>query len=74
MTDLASLYRHRFQEEELAPKVLWFTMPVLLFWIGWLWLKASRDEMHDDPVVSTVRDPSGLIAGVIFVALLWSAA
>jgi 4-hydroxybenzoate polyprenyltransferase len=61
-----ALYRH--------PQTLWFTMPVLLFWICWVWLKASRDEMHDDPVVFAVRDPASLVSGLIFIAVLWAAA
>ncbi len=64
--EVLALYRH--------PKLLWFTMPVLLFWICWVWLKASRDEMHDDPVVFAVRDPASLFAGAIFVVVLWAAA
>lgn len=64
--EVAALYK--------SPQMLWFTMPVLLFWICWVWLKASRDEMHDDPVVFAVRDPASLIAGALFVAVIWAAA
>jgi len=64
--EVLALYRH--------PKLLWFTMPVLLFWICWVWLKASRDEMHDDPVVFAVRDPASLVAGTVFMFVMWAAA
>lgn len=64
--EVLALYQH--------PKLLWFTMPVLLFWICWVWLKASRDEMHDDPVVFAVRDPASLVAGSIFMFVMWTSA
>lgn len=65
-TEVLALYTH--------PQLLWFTMPVLLFWICWVWLKAARDEMHDDPVVFAARDPASLIAGALFLAVMWAAA
>lgn len=65
-TEVLALYSH--------PQLLWFTMPVLLFWICWVWLKAARDEMHDDPVVFAARDPASLIAGALFLAVMWAAA
>lgn len=64
--EVIALYRN--------PQLLWFTMPVLLFWICWVWLKAARDEMHDDPVVFAARDPASLIAGALFVGVMWAAA
>lgn len=63
--DVRALYSH--------PQLLWLTMPILLFWVCWVWLKASRDEMHDDPVVFAVRDPTSLIAGMLFIAVIWFA-
>ncbi len=55
------------------PDRLWFTLPVLLFWISWVWLRASRGQMHDDPVIFAVRDRSSLIAGAVFVAAIVAA-
>jgi hypothetical protein len=28
----------------------------MLFWISWVWLKAHRGEMNDDPLVFAVKD------------------
>jgi 4-hydroxybenzoate polyprenyltransferase/phosphoserine phosphatase len=55
------------------PDRLWFTLPVLLFWISWMWLRAARGQMHDDPVVFAVRDRASLFAGAIFLAAIWLA-
>lgn len=64
-TEVAQLYSH--------PQILWLTMPVLLFWITWMWLKASRNQMHDDPVVFAIEDRASLIAGAIFIGVMWLA-
>jgi len=36
--------------------VLWFLCPLLLYWISYVWLIAHRGQMHDDPLVFTVRN------------------
>jgi len=38
------------------PYGLWLLCPLFLYWISRLWLKAERGEMHDDPIVFSVRD------------------
>jgi hypothetical protein len=37
--------------------LLWGLPAAALLWICRLWLKVSRGEMHDDPIVSAARDP-----------------
>lgn len=44
----AALYRE--------PRFIWLLCPLLLYWIGHIWFKAYRDEMHDDPLVFATRD------------------
>ncbi|HYE41302.1 MAG TPA: hypothetical protein VEB23_15290, partial [Ramlibacter sp.] len=45
------------------PQALWLICPLVLLWICRVWLKASRMELHDDPVVFAVTDrPSQFIA------------
>jgi 4-hydroxybenzoate polyprenyltransferase len=39
-----------------SPEYLWIFIPVLFYWINRLWLKASRMQMHDDPVVFALKD------------------
>jgi 4-hydroxybenzoate polyprenyltransferase len=55
------------------PDRLWFALPILLFWILWMWLRASRGQMHDDPVVFAVQDRASLLAGALFLAAIWVA-
>jgi 4-hydroxybenzoate polyprenyltransferase len=35
---------------------IWFLCPLLLYWIGRMWLMAHRGRMNDDPVVFTMSD------------------
>jgi len=53
---------------------LWFAVPLLLYWIVRLWLKAYRGEMHDDPILFALRDPASYAVGVLLVGVvLWAA-
>ncbi|WP_156997184.1 UbiA family prenyltransferase [Agromyces aureus] len=52
-----------------APVVLWLVIPVLFLWIGNLWIKAGRGQMHDDPVIFALRDPSSLVIGAVVLLL-----
>jgi len=53
-----------------TPECLWATVPVLLYWISHMWLKASRGEMHDDPLMFAVKDKASLVAGLLFASIL----
>jgi 4-hydroxybenzoate polyprenyltransferase len=52
---------------------LWLLVPVLLLWLSWLWLLASRDELHEDPVIYAITDKRSLLMGAIVVAIVLSA-
>ena len=55
------------------PAGLWMLSPLVLFWIVRVWFLAHRNELHDDPVVFALRDPTSLIIGVAAsMTLLWS--
>jgi 4-hydroxybenzoate polyprenyltransferase len=61
----AALYRHTSR--------LWLLVPVLLLWLSRLWLIASRNELHEDPVVYAITDKRSLLLGVLVVAIVLSA-
>jgi len=48
------------------PEAVWGTVPVVLFWVSWIWMQAHRGDMHDDPVVFALKDRASQIAGVAF--------
>jgi len=53
-----------------TPHMLWLTIPVMLYWICYVWMQAHRGHMHDDPVVFATRNPVSLACGVVFVGVL----
>jgi 4-hydroxybenzoate polyprenyltransferase len=50
----------------IMPELVMGTVPVVLFWISWMWLQAHRGQMHDDPLVFAVKDHASLISGAVF--------
>lgn len=63
--DVGRLYRH--------PAMLWFLLPVMLFWIARVWLLAWRRELHEDPIVFALRDPASYAAGALCAAAVLAA-
>ena len=53
------------------PELIWAAVPIMLFWISWMWMKAHRGEMHDDPLVFAVTDKASLLAGLAFAVVLF---
>jgi 4-hydroxybenzoate polyprenyltransferase len=56
------------------PDVLWLGLPILLYWLGRVWLLASRGEVHEDPVLFALRDRSSYLVGAGLAAVLLAAA
>lgn len=52
---------------------LWLLTPLLLYWLGRLWLLTGRDEVHDDPVVFAMKDKTSWICFATIFAVLVSA-
>ena len=55
------------------PEALWLACPCLWFWLGRIWLKTGRNEMHDDPLVFSLRDPASWVTFAA-IAVVWAAA
>jgi len=55
------------------PMYLWILVPVFLFWIMRIWLKAVRHALHDDPVVFAARDWVSRLSVGIAAAAFWAA-
>lgn len=53
--DVTALYRHH--------TLLWLIVPLMIFWLCRVWLLASRGELHEDPVVFALTDPTSLLIG-----------
>lgn len=52
----------------IQPMLIWFALPLLFFWISWVWIKARRGQMHDDPIVFAIKDKVSLVVAVLMAA------
>ncbi len=52
------------------PLWLWPTCPMLWYWISRMWIKTTRGEMRDDPVVYSLRDRASWLSFVV-IAICW---
>lgn len=53
-----------------SPEFIWGAVPVMLFWVSWMWMQAHRGVMHDDPLVFALKDPVSLLAGTTLAGVL----
>jgi 4-hydroxybenzoate polyprenyltransferase len=44
-----------------SPDLLWLAGLCLVYWISRLWIKTSRGEMHDDPIVYALRNKNSRV-------------
>ncbi len=56
-----------------TPEIIWLAVPLMLFWVSWMWMKAHRGEMHDDPIVFAIKDKTSL-AIVLLLAITFTVA
>ncbi len=63
---VSELYRHSAR--------LWLLAPILILWLSRIWLKASRGEMDEDPVVYALTDKHSILLGLLSVAVVFCAA
>jgi 4-hydroxybenzoate polyprenyltransferase len=55
-----------------SPDILWLCAIGLSYWIGRIWIKTARNDMHDDPVMFTIKDKVSqiTIGGTVLVMLI----
>jgi 4-hydroxybenzoate polyprenyltransferase len=51
------------------PAILWLALPVLLYWLGRIWLLAGRGQMQDDPVRFALKDLQSIACGATIVGI-----
>lgn len=52
------------------PALLWLILPVLLYWLGRVWLLAGRGQMQDDPVKFAMKDKVSLWCGALMAVIV----
>jgi 4-hydroxybenzoate polyprenyltransferase/phosphoserine phosphatase len=52
-----------------TPEIIWAAVPLLIWWLSWMWIQANRGKMHDDPIVFAIKDKTSLFIGVLFIGV-----
>jgi 4-hydroxybenzoate polyprenyltransferase len=54
------------------PNVLGLLCPAVLYWISRLWMKTARGQMHEDPILYCIKDPTTwlVVAAMIVITLV----
>lgn len=52
------------------PQVLWLICPLLLYWIGRIWMITGRGDMHEDPIVFAIRDKVSITTALLSLVIL----
>lgn len=59
------------QAQYATPVLLWLVALALVYWLSRLWIKTSRGEMHDDPIIYAFSDGgSRIVVGLMIAAML----
>jgi 4-hydroxybenzoate polyprenyltransferase/phosphoserine phosphatase len=61
--DVRLLYEHSLR--------LLLICPLLLYWISRVWLLATRNELHDDPVFFAMKDRTSYVVGALTAFFIW---
>jgi 4-hydroxybenzoate polyprenyltransferase len=61
------------QARYLTPHLLWLVAVGLIYWLARLWIKTSRGEMHDDPLIYAVKDHGSRVTVIAMIAIMLAA-
>ena len=69
---ILSLYVHSTEVMALyrRPGLLLILCPLVLYWTGRIWLKASRGELNEDPVTLAMKDAVSYYVAAASVAVI----
>nr|QKW93629.1 decaprenyl-phosphate phosphoribosyltransferase [Cystobacter sp.] len=57
----------------LHPERLWLLCPVMMYWVGRVWLLAHRGQVNEDPLVFALKDKVSYAVGLIAAGVLLTA-
>jgi 4-hydroxybenzoate polyprenyltransferase/phosphoserine phosphatase len=61
------------QQRYASPNLLWIAAVSLTYWMGRIWIKTSRGEMHDDPIIFAIKDRGSLVTVLSVIAIILTA-
>jgi 4-hydroxybenzoate polyprenyltransferase len=63
---------HEVRQLYSRPQWLWALCPLVLYWVSRLWLRAHRGEVHDDPLVSALKDKVTYLVAAAAAAVVYA--
>lgn len=57
-----------------TPQLIWLAIPLMLFWVSWIWMKAHQGQMHDDPILFAIQDKTSWVVGLLLMITFIAAA
>lgn len=64
-TKVVAMYAHA--------EILWLICPVLLYWVGRVWLYTARGRMNEDPIIFAIKDRGSRAAMVVCMLVMLGA-
>lgn len=64
------IYSPEVRELYSRPDILWWTCPILIYWVTRVWFLANRRELHHDPVVFALTDAQSYFVGSLLAIVL----
>ena len=61
------------QTRYATPQLLWLVAIGLIYWLARLWIKTSRGEMTDDPMIYALTNPNSCITVIAMIAMTLAA-
>jgi 4-hydroxybenzoate polyprenyltransferase len=55
------------------PELLWFAVPLLLYWMSRIWFLAHRGQVTEDPLLFSLGDPASHVTGALIVLAMMAA-
>jgi len=52
------------------PETLWLLFPLLVYWLGRLWILANRGEVNEDPLMFAIKDKTSLLVAAVSAVIL----
>ena len=51
--------------------ILYAVLPVIFYWIGWIWLSATRGKIDKDPIIFALKDKNSILSISLIVILFF---
>lgn len=52
-----------------SPEFIWLSVAIMIYWTCWVWIKAERKEIDDDPIIFASKDIVSIFVGIAFLML-----